>query len=109
MSHWISLVRKASQSQIAAVKHYGGLPASLGSGEPQVSLPLPDFLVIEETKEGFYLFRYTKAGDFGGDTWHQSLQDAKDQATFEFKDSLTNWREVPSHIEDLVAYGAELL
>lgn len=44
MSRWILLVCKDGQISIPTAKHYAGLPASLGSGDPQVSLPSPDLL-----------------------------------------------------------------
>jgi hypothetical protein len=109
MSHWVVLVRKNTPASAPVVAHYAGFPKSLAIDSTPRSLPSPDFLVIEETKEGFYLIRYTRSGEFGGDTWHQSLEDAKDQATYEFRDSLTEWREVPLDVEDLVSYVSGLL
>jgi hypothetical protein len=53
--------------------------------------------------------RYTKSGEFGGDTWHQSLQDAMEQAAYEFPGLLKEWREVPLDVEDPVSYGSGLL
>ena len=41
-------------------------------------------MILDQTEEGFLLVRYSAEGKFSGDTWHQSLDDAKDQAEFEF-------------------------
>ena len=109
MSHWVALVRKNIHSSPPVVAHYAGIPKSLEPDSTPSCLPCPDLLVIEETKEGFYLFRYTKLGEFGGDTWHQRLQDAKDQAAYEFRDSLTDWWEVPLGAGDPISYGSGLL
>ena len=49
-------------------------------------MPLPDRVeIIPEPADGsFMLFRYTKDGEDCGDTWHETLQDAFDQAAFEY-------------------------
>jgi len=36
------------------------------------------------------------------------LQEAKEQATYEFGSSLLGWRELPLGIEDPIGYGAQL-
>jgi hypothetical protein len=64
-------------------------------------------LIIEETNGESFLLRYTRFKEFGGDTWHQSLQEAKEQATYEFGSSLLGWRELPPGIEDPIGYGAQ--
>jgi hypothetical protein len=47
------------------------------------------------------LFRYTTAGEFGGDTWHPTDEDARAQARFEYGEALLlPWMEVPDEIED---------
>jgi hypothetical protein len=33
--------------------------------------------------------RYTEAGEFAGDTWHENKEDAVHQAEFEFGDGLS--------------------
>ena len=49
-------------------------------------MPLPDRVEIipEATGGSFMLFRYTKDGEDCGDTWHETLDDAFDQAAFEY-------------------------
>ena len=53
-------------------KHYTGLPPELTEGiDQRTLLPKAKVLVIEETGEGFFLFRYTETGEFkvnSGDT-----------------------------------------
>ena len=60
-------------------------------------------VVIEASEDGVYLYRYSANGDFGGDTWHESVEDAKHQAAFEYADLLSEWHEVPD-ITDLEQY-----
>jgi hypothetical protein len=106
----IALIEQAKAQSSPSVLHYRGLPQELSpNGVPPSLLPLrPDFLAIEETSEGFFLFRYTRNQEFCGDTWHQSLQEAEEQAIYEFGSSLV-WSEIPPGIEDPIAYGAQLL
>jgi hypothetical protein len=49
------------------------------------------------------LYRYTASKDFAGDTWHQSLDEAKRSAEFEYGEALGAWEELP----EAVAEGAE--
>jgi hypothetical protein len=102
----ISLVGQTSAQSSPSVSHYLGLPQAL-SPKGTSLLPRPDFLVIEETSEGFFLYRYTRHQDFGGDTWHQSLEEAQEQAAFEFGSSLLGWSELASDVEDPIVYGSQ--
>jgi len=51
-------------------------------------------LEIEDTDDGFLLLRYDKDGAFAGDTWHLTVEEAKEQAAFEFELDKDGW--VPS-------------
>lgn len=69
----------------------------------QQVLPIPDLLIIEEDKKetgGYFLNRFTNEGNFGGDTWHQKLEDAKYQATIEYGKSIVGWEEIPENIKN---------
>ena len=69
--------------------------------DPEKMLPLADVLLIVGDSDGSaMLFRYTAHGDFGGDTWHASVADAKAQAVFEYGDALAEWIDVPRDIVD---------
>jgi hypothetical protein len=46
---------------------------------------------IQQTENGFFLVRFTATGDFAGDTWHATLDEAKEQATFEFELDEEGW------------------
>jgi hypothetical protein len=50
------------------------------------AMPLPDLVEIEPEpgKEYCMMYRYTKSGDFCGDTWHEDLEAAFAQAHREY-------------------------
>jgi hypothetical protein len=64
-----------------------------------------DILFVEEKKDGVFLCRYTATGNFAGDTWHANVEDAKDQAEFEFDGLISPWVDVPSEVTDVVEFA----
>jgi hypothetical protein len=46
---------------------------------------------IEERNEGYFLMRFTEQAEFAGDTWHQTLEEAKGQAHFEYAIEEDDW------------------
>jgi hypothetical protein len=62
------------------------------------------FLVIEEHSDGIFLYRFGAAGECVGDTWHRTVDDAKEQAVFEFEGRIKGWTDVPNGTEDVVAF-----
>jgi hypothetical protein len=67
-------------------------------------LPPAVALLIENTSEGWFLFRLAADGSDAGDTWHGSLDDARHQAATEFEVTNDSWREVPRSVDDPVAF-----
>ena len=65
----------------------------------------PALVAIEEKPDGVFLFRFRHDGQVVGDTWHTTVEEAKQQARFEFGDSLSDWKSVPADVEDLVSFG----
>lgn len=65
-------------------------------------LPLADvLLIVVDDDPGAMLFRYTAHGEFGGDTWHASVAEARAQAEYEYGDALLPpWMEVPDDVSD---------
>ncbi len=59
--------------------------------------PYPPFVSLEiaqyDGSTDFYLFHITREGE-NSDTWHASLQDAMDQAEFEFEVKPGEWQDV---------------
>ena len=100
------VIARPSSSQ---VRHYRGLPPELGGADDtREEMPLAEVLLIEVETDGVFLFRLTADGLFAGDTWHQSIQEAQEQAKFEFGPDLSNWTPVPSDVEDMIAYARKL-
>jgi hypothetical protein len=85
-----------------------GLPQELSAANdlPE-EMPWPRVLVIRPSKRGWYLDRFTEGGESGGDTWHQELDEAREQADEEYGGSVSKWREVPPDMADdeLVTYA----
>ena len=79
-------------------------PGPLGTRLPPTRL-----LLLRPDTHGVALIRFSAAGDFAGDTWHPTLEEAKDQAAFEFGDSASDWQELPEGVEDVQAHVIELL
>jgi hypothetical protein len=107
---WLTFLDAAARGVAPVTSHYQGFPASISPvKEAPLELPSADFVILEETSQGFYLFRYTRSGEFAGDTWHQNRQDALEQAGHEFGEAEMNWQEIPQAVADPVAYAMHLL
>lgn len=91
------------------VQHYLGLPPPLAGGSDQRTLMgTPAFVVIDETQDGVFLYRYDIRGECVGDTWHANIQDAKEQAAYEYEATLGEWQVVPQEIRDVVTLGVDI-
>ena len=51
-------------------------------------------VVLEPSEHGVVLLRFAASGDFAGDTWHQTLDEAKRQAHFEYAIEDADWHPV---------------
>jgi hypothetical protein len=88
------------------VKHYLGLPPELTGGvDSRQELGPAYVLVIEESEEGTFLYRYDVDGRFVGDTWHETVDEAKDQAEHEYHLNILAWADLPSGITDAVKHA----
>lgn len=81
------------------VKHYEGLPHDPN----RVLLPRPHLVLLKQTPEGIFLYRYTASGIEVGDTWHQTLDEAHGQADYEYGE--LTWKKVPEGIVSEVDYA----
>jgi hypothetical protein len=89
------------------VRHYVGVPPELSGGcETRREMPPASVLLIEQSEEGVFLLRYAATGHFAGDTWHPTVEQAKEQAVFEYGDAVAEWRQVPADINDVMAFMA---
>lgn len=99
----VALVRENEERQ---PKHFVGLPPELTEGkDTRQRLALPRVLLVEARTDGVFLFRFTDDGGFGGDTWHGSIEEAKQQAQYEYGTMADEWREVPDEITNVVAFA----
>ena len=110
---WGSAVSNHSQTRLFALVgaftgkrrefHTGGYPLV-----PEKMLPMADVvLLIADREPGAMLFRYTAHGEFGGDTLHDSVEDAQRQAAEEYGDALLPWEEVPPEAAEAHAYAIQ--
>ena len=67
-----------------------------GVPTPIEDLPTPEWVEISEEDGAYYLFHLDADGVCFADTWHQSLDEAKEQAAFEFGIESNDWAEVES-------------
>ncbi len=98
------LILKSNSYPLKTTHYRGFPPEATGGGDARITLPKARVLVIEETREGFYLYRYTENGDIAGDTWHPNLEEAIKQAEFEFGVTSDAWEDIPSEVTDCHAY-----
>jgi len=76
--------------------------------DPSQMLPPPDvILLIAGDDPGAMLFRYTAHGEFGGDTWHMSPDDAREACIYDYSDALGEWVDVPQEVGDAHAFAIQ--
>jgi hypothetical protein len=85
-------------------QQYGWPYPLLWAGVAFRYLERPVVLLIEEKPEIVCLYRYTAEGRFISDTWHRTVDGAKQQAGLEFNDYALDWALVPSEVEDVVLF-----
>src|SRR5437867_208934 len=98
--------RVSGSPQASKTKHYIGLPPEVRGGQDdRLEMPSPSVLIIEEKKDGIFLNRFASNGQYAGDTWHRSLEEAKEQAEMEFGGHISEWKEVPPEIDDPIPFA----
>lgn len=105
-SRLVAIVRRPYTG--GASRHRVGLPPVEGEADARERLAVPRVLVLESRPDGVFLDRHDEAGDHAGDTWHESIEDAKAQALAEYRDNLGRWIDVPEHEQDAVAFALGL-
>lgn len=76
-----------------------------GDPDDRILLPKARVIILRELSNGHYLFRYDIGGTYVGDTWHQSPEDAREQAGWEYGAALSDWTEIPANASDAEAYA----
>lgn len=87
-------------------RHYWGAPGELG-GE-QRPMADPTVLELAVAEEGSFLIRHTDGGEFAGDTWHMTREDAIHQAEFEYGDRIAGWTRLADDTTDFEELVAQL-
>lgn len=106
-SRWLTILNNPEINFI--VSHYLGSPPELsGQAYSRILLPKPRILIIEEIGTDVFLFRFTEAGDYAGDTWHQSIEEAKKQAKFEYDIAEDAWKPIPDEVKDVVDFATNI-
>lgn len=108
-----ALVAPVAPDRPLKTRHSWGLPPELTEGrDERVLMPWARVLVLEEGSEGgegAMLYRY--GGDdfetFCGDTWAESVDQAKAQAKFEYEELVGAWQLVPEDVEDATSYAIQ--
>jgi hypothetical protein len=80
-----------------------------GEADTRTRMPLARVLVVETRSDGTFLDRYDDTGAGAGDTWHMSIEDAKEQAGLEYGADLSSWTEVPESEGDPVAFAFRII
>jgi hypothetical protein len=73
---------------------YVGPPPRYGEPDRRTPGPPTDVVVIAIEDDGVFLLHYTCAGVFVGDTWHRSVDEANEQARYEFGPALLPFEPV---------------
>ena len=106
-SRWLTIFDSSKMNFV--VTHYLGCPPELsGQADNRILLPKPQILVIEEMGTDVFLFRFTEAGEYAGDTWHQSVEGAKKQAAFEYRIVDDAWEMIPDEVDDVVCFVSNM-
>jgi hypothetical protein len=75
-------------------EHSGWLPANAVTPQP---MPVEDALVdfeVHEVEGGYILARFSRNTSHHGDSWHETLEDALEQACTEFGVRPEEWHSV---------------
>jgi hypothetical protein len=103
---YFALIQMPS-SEVPRTLHYSGLPVAEDTGKPsRGKLPIANVVVIEQEVDGSAAVnRYTADGEFAGDTWHPSLDEAFEQVGFEFGEGLGLVQVIPDGVKDAKGYA----
>lgn len=105
----VAKIAYAIGNQKSATRHYIGLPPDLaGPSDMQQEFPPARVLLLRELEEGgFLLDRLAVDGSEAGDTWHQSVAEAENQAKFEYGDALSAWQDIPATVVNVQQFAVQ--
>ena len=76
-----------------AEHHSGWVPSGAAPPRPTAAVPVTLTLEIHAENDGYFLRWESSDGSKRGDTWHQSVADAKHQAKAQFGIPESKWRQ----------------
>lgn len=87
---WVAVVRSVTGR---ARHHVGPVTRPDGglTGKPPPSAARVEIEPDQTGTGNFFLIRFDENGEFAGDTWHRTLDEAKGQARFEFDLDDDDW------------------
>jgi hypothetical protein len=98
----------SSANSVPKTRQFVGLPPELKGGkDTRQEMGAAYFLTIEEEADQIFLYRFGKDGVCVGDTWHRNVDEAKEQALYEYGDAVGQWTDVPPDQKDMGAFGLE--
>jgi len=101
-----SYARVAGGAGEQKVRFFLGKPPELTGGQDRRQpLPLPEVIILDPRDEGVFLWRFGVGGTYAGDTWHPNVEEAVQQATYEFGDRLGEWVTIGPGAPSVVAHA----
>lgn len=96
---YLSLVKPTDIPPLT--RHFVGNLDRNGVGPTDLApMGWPRVLLILRNASGVFLDRLSSEGESVGDTWHQTVEEAKEQAAEEFGELHSPWRVVPEGVPD---------
>ena len=90
-------------------RHFSGPPLEAGiEGAQQKRMPWPRLVLVAERGDDVYLERLLADSTVVGDTAHDSIEEAKEQAAWEYGGFLGPWRPVPETLPEELIPGYAL-
>jgi hypothetical protein len=92
MTNWIraDVKRSTGRTRHFLAEMVGDTPV------PQKEMPIPAWVEIRDHDGSFYLMYFDADGNYLTNTWHQTSEQAKHQAEFEFGISADEWEPIPA-------------
>jgi hypothetical protein len=76
-------------------------------GEQREFMPWPRVALIEDHGDAAMMYRYASDRTFAGDSWYENLDNAKAGAGHEYSGVISEWRAIPSNIQDKISYALD--
>ncbi len=80
-----------------------------GGPDTRRRMSIPLIIVVSTRPDGIFLERFDETGVDAGDSWHQSIEEAKEQAREEYGESIGVWAPIPDSEEDPIAFALRLV